>query len=123
MIQRHKSIEKENHRLLQRFIEIENKSKRQVNESKRVVVDNKDGTAHKMAPTRKRELERIERENAGLLRRITEQKGTLNMRKIDAAAHDQQKIMRMRCAVARFDDAGIMGRLCMYVRRICQEVF
>lgn len=50
----------------------------------------------------------IERENAGLLKRITQQKSTINTRKMNDEHAEQQKIMKMRCEIARFN-AGKQG--------------
>ncbi len=41
----------------------------------------------------------------GLLKRIVEQKSTISTRKLQTEHSEQQRVMKMRCEIARFDRA------------------
>ncbi|CAD7955271.1 unnamed protein product [Amoebophrya sp. A120] len=88
--EKHSQIERENFRLLQRFMEIDGAKPKTTRAPK----------THSMPAARRAELERIERENQGLLKRITTQKSTINTKKMESEHENQQRIMRLRCVEA-----------------------
>mmetsp|Transcript_27781 Transcript_27781/g.70154 ORF Transcript_27781/g.70154 Transcript_27781/m.70154 type:complete len:966 (+) Transcript_27781:104-3001(+) len=102
----HSAIERENFRLLQRFMEIDNGKA-----AWRGGTRNKgSGGPGSVSVARRQELERIERENQGLLKRITTQKSAIvAKKKLDAEHERQQKIMRLRCCEHGKYRAGAEG--------------
>mmetsp|Transcript_62261 Transcript_62261/g.148593 ORF Transcript_62261/g.148593 Transcript_62261/m.148593 type:complete len:379 (+) Transcript_62261:45-1181(+) len=103
-------IERENHRLLSRMHEI-SKRPRQGGLGKMTaqMVLGAPGTSgarsssaphirkQTITPARMAELRRIDEENKRILKRIQGAKPSINRAKLDEAASQQQKLMRMRC--------------------------